>query len=103
MSAPKRDWKKIIEESNGQLMMVPEALLPKVKNWLEKKAEFSKEVNRIAKMENEVSNVFNNLVFDVRTYLAENGRENVWTSDLGFETAALQDGLYVLSVRENTK
>lgn len=100
MSTPTaaRDWKQIVADSKGTMHFVPSALNEDAKNWQGKRVEFQKEVNRIAKTENEIGLAFNKLIFDIRTYLAENGVENVWTADIGFNTEALKDGVFILNI-----
>lgn len=93
-----RDWQKIIEGSNGSLILAPEKFIPKIKEWDEKRVELNKLANAAAKHELETRLLLENTVAEVRAYLAENGYPEVWLADVGFETAALKDGKFVLTI-----
>ena len=97
---PKRDWKKIVEESNGRSVFVPEKFLEQVKAWSEKRNEFTKRVNEISRGEIEISVMFQTLVLEIRKYFADNGREDIWTADVGIETNALKDGQFIININE---
>jgi len=95
---PKRDWKKLVEESNGRSLFCPDKLIDQTKVWLEKRAELNREVDRISKIEIETKMLLENLVFEVRKYLEETGGEQVWTSEVGFDSEALKENIYIISV-----
>ncbi len=98
METPKRDWEKLVEEQKGELFFVPEELVVAAKEWQDKRLVFSKEANRLAEMENDIGLDFTKLIYNLRKYFAANGIENVWTSDIGFNTDALKDGKFVINI-----
>lgn len=95
----KRDWNKLIEQSNGQLVRCPEAFIPRVKEWLQKRAEFNAVVEKLAKEEVLFNQMFQTLIVDARKYLDEElGIKKVWSADVGIEMGAVADGEYILNV-----
>ncbi len=99
----KRDWKQIIEDSNGTLTLAPEKLQPAIKEWAEKRAAFSKRVNEISKMEAEVSVTFQNLIYSIRKHFADAGRDDVWSADVGIEANALKEGVLIVNIVQPQK
>lgn len=99
----KIDWKKRVEESGGQSSFVPEALKADVEKWHESRMAFQKKVNDLAKEEVNLNVMFQNLILKIREYFAENGHNDIWTADVGFDTNALRDGEFVINITENNK
>lgn len=100
---PKRDWDKIVKESNGQAVFVPDALIEKTKAWSAKRDAFNKLINDIAKDENALKVEFTNLMYAVQAYFAENGKPEIWSMDIGFDTNALKEGVFILNLSEARK
>lgn len=96
----KRDWKDIVKKSEGSMFFAPEKFLEKIKEWHTRRSEFNKRINEIAKGEVEISVMLQNIMLDLRTYLSENGQNEIWSKDLGFESTALKDGEFILSISE---
>ena len=96
--APKRDWKAIVEESNGTLRMAPEKFHDRIREWDANRRELTKLANAAAKHELTTRMQLETLVMDVRAYLEESGVEGVYLKDVGFETGALDEGVFVLNV-----
>ena len=94
----KRDWKEIVEKSGGTLMFCPDNLIEDVKVWNEKRQELRKEFERIAKIEIDTTEALNKAVYAIRQYLDEAGQKDVWTKEVGFQSEALKEGLYIVSV-----
>lgn len=102
----KRNWKELVEKSkalnnpNQELQYVPEKLLEVVKPWQDKRVAFQKEVERLAKQENEISNMFNNMIFAIRKFYEDAGMEDIWTKDIDFQEEALKDGEYIIAIHD---
>jgi hypothetical protein len=96
-----RDWNKIVADEKNGLQFVPESLLPAVKEWNEKRKELNEYIKKAAKLENETTNALYNAVFDIRKYFEANGVDDIWTKDIGFQTEALKEGIFILEIREN--
>jgi hypothetical protein len=96
-----RDWNKIVADPKNGLQFVPESLLPAVKAWNDKRKELNEYIKQAAKLENETTNLLYNAVFDIRKYFEKNGVDDIWTKDIGFQTEALKEGIFILEVREN--
>ena len=94
----KRNWKEIVDKSNGTSMFLPEKFLETAKAWQERRVAFEKKVADLAAEESSIANVFQNLIFSIRTHYAENGRPEIWTSDVGFNSEALKDGEYIFDI-----
>ena len=77
---------------------LPGELKEAAKDWQNRRVNFQKEANILAKQENEIGLVFNNLIFKLREHLAEDGIEDVWTMDIGFNTEALKDGKFIVNL-----
>ncbi len=99
----KRDWKEIVAKSNGQAVFVPDALVEDVKKWAEQREAFNKIVNDIAQKENGLKVTFTNVMYKLQEYFAENGKPEIWSMDMGFNTEALKEGVYILNVQEPRK
>ena len=96
----KRSWEDIVKNSNGTAMFVPEVLLGSVKQWQEKKKAFEDSLNAMGKQELEVSNLFQNLMMEIRKYAETAGHEDIWTMDIGFNGNAMKDGKYIINISE---
>lgn len=101
-AAPKRDWNQIIADSNGQMFRVPEALLPKVKEWAELRAKFQAMINEVAKTEISMSHLLEGFIFEARKHF-EDRVGDVWTKDVGVNMDAIKDGEYVFNIVEGQR
>lgn len=95
-----RNWKKIVSESNGRQMFVPDEFVERTKKIEEDRTAYNKEVVRIAAKEIALNMETQNLFFDLRKYLEESGNEDIWVKDIGFESEALKDGVFVINITE---
>lgn len=97
---PKRDWKKIVEESNGTLMMAPEQFIPMIKAWDDSRRELSRLANAAAKHELITRMLLENGIVEVRAYLENAGLKDVYLKDIGFQSNALDEGLCILTISD---
>ncbi len=100
--APKRDWDQLIKDSNGQMFRVPEAILPRVKEWAELRAKFQNMINEVAKTEIGMSHLLEQFIFEARAFF-EAKVENVWTKDVGVNMDAIKDGEYIFNIVEGQR
>lgn len=98
-----RDWNKIVSESNGTMFFAPSEFIDRLKAWQEKRLAFNKRVEEVSKLENEISVLFGQLVFDMRADLEKKGIAGVWTADFGFNTEALKEGKFIVNLTPNSK
>lgn len=96
----KRSWEEIVKNSNGTALFVPEVLLGTVKQWQEKKKEFEDSLKIMAKQELVVSNLFQNLMFEIRKYAETAGHDDIWTKDIGFDGNAMKDGKFIINISD---
>lgn len=98
----KFDWKKIVEESKGRLVFLPEKLIPVVKEWNESRHALKRAVDELSEIEVRTRVMLENMVLKIREYYAEAGDKEIWPANIGMETNALKEGIYVVSIqREN--
>ncbi len=103
MEQQTRDWEKIVSESNGDLFFLPKEFEGEAKEWFEMREEYNNVVKKMAEKELTMNMKLNNLIFNVRKQLSENGHPDIWLKDVGFETGALREGKYVMSLYEAGK
>lgn len=95
-----RDWKKIVESSKGQLVFLPEVLETDAKEWNKKRDEFAEYLRKASKMEIYMMNDLNGLIQKLREYYDKAGVIDIWAKDIGFQTEALKEGIYILEISE---
>ena len=98
-----RDWKKIVADSKGTQVFLPETLLEDVKKWQTMRSEFNKFISEIAQKEIQVNVVFQNLMLKIREYYAENGMSDIWVKDVGIENEALKEGQFILNITDEQR
>lgn len=96
----KRNWNKIVSESRGQLIFLPEGFVKAAEEWKELRGDYNKFVATMAKKEMTLNETFQNIFFELRRYLEKNGQPDIYLKDIGFETTALEDGKFIVSIRE---
>lgn len=92
-----RDWKKLVEESNGKYVFAPDALLEASKAWNDKRKEFALLINSIAKHEVEMKNMLENLAYKIREHFSA-ARPEIWSGEVGFNLEALREGQFVIEI-----
>lgn len=98
MTIEKRDWQKIVTESGGKRVFLPEVFMNDAKKWDEKRDEFRKETIKFAEKEVRLQFQLNELSLRVREYLAKNGYSEIWIKELGFDEEALKEGLFIVNL-----
>lgn len=99
MQPEKKDWKKLVAGAKGQLMFVPESLIPKYKKLLEMRAEFDKALEQVAKNEIEHGTMNNDIMLEFRKH-AESVGVKIWQKEVNLEASALRDGEYIIVISE---
>lgn len=100
MSEQKRDWNKIVADSANALIFLPSGFTKAAEEWLELRSKYNALVKEMAQKEITLNMALQNLFFEVRKYLAKNGRDDIWVKDVGFESNALDDGKFVINIIE---
>lgn len=98
MNEEKRDWKKLVAESNGKLMFVPEQFLEAVKEWNEYREKLKVMIAETSQLELKTRVKLDTVSLAMREYFAQNGRKDIWTADVGLESGALKDGQFIISI-----
>lgn len=101
MSDEKMDWKQRVADSKGQQIFVPDTCLPSTKEWFEKRGELNTFIDKAARTEIETNMSLNAAIYEIRKYLSENGRTDIWTSDIAFDTDALKEGKFIVTITQN--
>ena len=96
----KRDWNKIVADSNGTASFLSEKFLKTAEKWVELRKDYNDFVLVMAKKELTLNMMLNNLLFDVRKDLETRGREDIYLKDLGFNSDALDDGKFIINLYE---
>ncbi len=96
----KRDWAKIVAESNGGLILLPEGFKKAADEWFKLRADYNEQVQVMAKKELTLNMALQNLFFELRKFLEKNGRPDIYLKDIGFESAALEEGQFVVNLMD---
>lgn len=96
----KIDWKKVVSESGGRTLFLPEGFKTQAKEIEDERASYNEEATKMAKKE--ILMKVNTQVFfaELRKYFEKQGMKDIWIKDMGFNTAALQDGEFVIDIVE---
>jgi len=97
MDKNKRDWKDIIEKSNGTMMMMPDLFIQDMKDIENDRKELNEYLIGAAEREIKLNVRTQNMFLSLREYLVKNGLKNVWAKDIGLNVAALEDGKFVVN------
>lgn len=94
------DWKKIVADSNGKSHFLPEKIQEDAVKWGDTRKDFDKKVAALAQQEIEISVMLQNMMLQIRQYLAANGHEDIWTKDIGFDEVALREGVFIINITD---
>ncbi len=103
MEKNKIDWNKIVSESNGEMFFLPKEFMGAGEDWFKARQDYNDLVATMAEKELSLNMAFQNLIFEVRKYLKKNGHPDIFTKDMGFEEAALQEGKLIVNLRSADK
>ena len=95
--AEKRNWKEIVEKSNGTSCFLPDKFRGEMNEIEKNRKELNVFLNEAAERKISLKVKTENLFLAVRKYLAANGISTVWSKDLGLDVNALADGEYVIN------
>jgi hypothetical protein len=98
-----RDWNKIVQDHSDTMFFVPEQFIKQTEEWQSKRLEFGKEANKLAQKENHLGLIFTQMIYAIRTHLAENGMPEIWTMDIGFNVEALKEGKFILNITKGER
>lgn len=95
----KRDWKKLVAESKGNMVFVPGKLTDSFKTLDLKRQKFLEVLEGVSKTEIELQVETNNLMLEVRKLLAESGLK-IWKKDIGLNQSAMEDNELILNISD---
>ncbi len=98
----KKNWNEIVKESKGSRVFIPEPLLPAVKEWQKNRTDFNKLISQVSQREIELGVEFQNLVLSIRKNLSAS-QTDIWMKNVGIDTDALKDGVYIINIAEEEK
>jgi hypothetical protein len=98
--AGKIDWNKMVSESNGAFIFLPESLKKEAEELEKIRVAYNKETNAMAKKEIKMNIGNQNLFVKLREYLEQNGHSDIWMKEIGFNADALNEGKYVVYLRD---
>lgn len=100
MAAEKRDWKKLVAESGGTMIFLPDQFLKAAQEVESLRQDFNKEVARMAEKEIGMQVKSNTVFYELRKYLAKNGMPEVWLKMTGWNSDALNEGVFIVNISE---
>lgn len=96
---PEVDWKKIVDESEGVRVWIPEQFQDDIKTFLLKRDELQNILNDVAERDIRNKNLINDVMLRVRDFFAKNGHADIWVKDVGCDENALKDGKFILNIQ----
>lgn len=97
---PKRNWQEIVTRSNGTMFFVPDELKEGFVSSERERAKLDKILEEAAEIEVRMSVMKQNAYLQAREWLEKKLGKKAWLTDLGLETAALDDGVMILNVSD---
>lgn len=97
------DWNKIVSESEGRLLFLPDKFRKDAEEWMKVRAQYNEQVLIMAKKELTLNMLLNDLFFEIRKYLEGEGHPDVWLKDVGFESNALDEGKFIVTATSAPK
>lgn len=98
----KIDWEKVVSDSHGTSVFLPEKFRAAAEEVEKLRKEFNTEVEKMAKKEITMNVATQKMFYELRLFLEENGRPDIWRKDLGFNVTALDDGKFIVNLTEPT-
>ena len=93
-----KKWAEYVEKSEGNSILLPDLFKEQATQIEKLRAEFNEVVKALSKKEITLAKLQQDMFFDLRSYLEEQGDKAIWQKDVGFETGALNEGVYVVNV-----
>lgn len=98
----KHDWKKVVADSEGRQIFLPDGFTKAQEELEGARKEFNDLAVKMAEREIKMNIANQNLFLEVRKYLAKNGHPDIWVKQIGFDSNALKEGVFILNVLENS-
>ena len=99
----KIDWNKVVADSNGASLFLPEKFVDQAKENEKLQAEIGKDALALSEKEQRLANRHQNLLFAMQEWMAQYGYSDIWVKNIGFNVDALKDGKFVINVVEPMK
>lgn len=96
-------WQEYIKDLKGQQIFLPDKFTEIVDKSEVMRAEYNKKLVQMAKEEIALNITTQNIFYDVRKYLSENGYPDIWVKEIGLNADALKDGLYIVTMTEQMR
>jgi len=95
-----RDWKKIVE-ANKDLVFIPEELRSEAEAWNKQRNDLDEHFKKVvSKMQTKTLQSLNDVMFKIREYYEKAGITDIWAKDIGFQTEALKEGVYIIEITD---
>ncbi len=98
-----KKWQKVIDGSNGVSRFLPDSLTEDAENVERLRRDLNEEIARVAKKEIALNIATQNLFFEARRQFEGSGLDNIWVKDVGFNTDALEEGLFVVNITQGRR
>jgi len=99
----KDDWKKAVDSSGGGAMFMPDDLLPVAESVEKQRNAFNDLIKKVAEKEISLNVATQNMFFEFRKKMAENGMDDIWTKEVGFNKDALKQGIFIVNIFEDKR
>ena len=93
----KRDWEKIVANSNGKRVMFPESMRLELISFIMEKDAIKDDQVKLSERVCRANNTFDNIAIKFRDYMVENHLDPMWMMDISLDEEALKDGVYIMN------
>lgn len=94
----KRDWKKIVADSKGQMIFVPGKLVENFRAYNLRRQKFLETLEKVSEEEIRLQTEVNNMMLEVRTIMDKEMGIKAWKKDIGLNEQAQADGELILNI-----
>lgn len=94
----KRDWNKLILESEGSMARLPESMIIKTEEFKKRSDEYLTKAKEFDKLSAGYDIFAKNFWHEVRNALEESGTEEVWGKNIGFNKEAEKENINIINI-----
>lgn len=98
MPEEKRDWKKIVNDSKGSRIFLPDQFKERAEEWSKKRMELLEYLRAAAEKELRTNMLSQNILFNFREYLDKNGFKDNWSKEIGWDVEALKEDIFIINL-----
>lgn len=103
MPAQKIDWKKVVTDNSATMLFLPDGFKKAQDELDASRKKFNEEAVKMAEKEIRMNVANNDFFLELRIYLAKNGYPDIWVKQIGFNSEAIKEGVYIVNILENQR